>query len=60
MEKEFSANVPSCKYKIEDLPGRRDENFYTGKFSSNVQYSVNGDSLKKGCDKKSRELMCAI
>jgi hypothetical protein len=61
MDKKFSANVPSWKYKIEDLPGRRDENFYTGRFSSNVQYPVNGNPLKKDCDKKeSRELKCAI
>lgn len=61
MDKKFSANVPSWKYQIDpNLPGRRDKDFYTGRFSSNVQYPVNGDPLKKGCDKKSRELMCPI
>jgi hypothetical protein len=60
MGKEFSANVPSWRYQIEDLPGRRDENFYSGRFSSNM-YPVKDDTLKNGCDKKeSRELKCAI
>jgi len=61
MDKKFSANVPSWKYQIDpNLSGRRDEDFYSGRFSSNVQYPVNGDPLKKGCNKKSRELICAI
>ena len=62
MEKEFSAHIrQDGRYTIiPEEPGRRDEDYCTGRFSSNVQYSVNGDPLKKGCDKKLRELICAI
>jgi hypothetical protein len=42
-----------------DEPGRRDKDYYEGKFSSHV-YPVK-HPLKNGCDKnESRELMCPI